>query len=830
VEKLLEAAKAEAQASIQQLNRDLAIRDATLAKRVAELEEERARMNVVGKEKVRITVEFETLTRRFDNQVKDMAKVEENLKDTKAQLQEASKKVRALTRDLQTSEENQSVMARRLESLQQQLSVADNGRTTLTREVDSLSQQIAELVQEQETVKTKFLRLNEECELAKREKEALGSSLRIAEDEVVEARRQVKLEQDKIQKLAEELEQSKDSVEECRRLRGQVSSLQEEADHAVRRCVELDKLLSAERTEVEESRFKQKRLEGELQSSRQKCETLLQEMASLREQVRREVGASRARQDAVEAAEERTQTAMAGKQALEAQLEELTTTYVRSLNDKRQTEEENIQLQAELSLAREEAESLRMHAIRSREAVSEAEKAERLTVEVECLRKQLAAMRIAMLEGDRSAEEGEDEVDKLRIETMRQKKVFEGIINSLRTELADECEERTRLQEKVKELQNQAEQSQRLSEEVEYMSLKAKRAKEDSTLAATQMSQARREELVLLQERDAAAREVIRAREQVQTAEKELDHLRGALEREKRRAERLTEECSHHERRGAEFFAAANRAEAALEAIRQEVKKKELDLMFSSQSAETTSEKLGKLQQDYLALVDAHEVLQAQHADLQAKWDGVIKQHREQTGLTEVLRREVGTRRALADEHDQHAATLKRALQVRSHLGERHGRSFPSSKDLLMITGAGPGVPVSAGAGEQAAGRDRGGQAFGHAHGERQGQRTVTGTVTTRLSPLWFTRAMHDVPYVTGSSDGTRSDRGRMGEGGEGATGQGREHRQAQELSAGQLYALTHISCLIITEHRSVDSGRRSWRRTRCCTRRSRSWRSKCAS
>lgn len=99
-------------------------------------------------------------------------------------------------------------------------------------------------------------------------------------------------------------------------------------------------------------------------------------------------------------------------------------------------QEENIGLQAELSLAKDETEAYRTQAGRSRDAMLEAEKAERLTDEVEGLRRQLAGMRVAMLEyhqqqggGPEGREGGGGTGERAAVEQLRLKRMYEGIVN-----------------------------------------------------------------------------------------------------------------------------------------------------------------------------------------------------------------------------------------------------------------------------------------------------------------------------------------------------------------------------------------------------------------
>lgn len=120
--------------------------------------------------------------------------------------------------------------------------------------------------------------------------------------------------------------------------------------------------------------------------------------------------------------------------------------------------------------------------------------------------------------------------------------------------------------------------------------------------------------------------------------------LSAGLDREKRRADRLAEECSRYEKRAAQGVSAANRAEAELETLRsarqlhglqrsgcedvrsstirahqgvpcpwgdgcrQEAQRQQVDVQLHAQSAGASSEKLSQLQHDYLALVNAHDV------------------------------------------------------------------------------------------------------------------------------------------------------------------------------------------------------------------------------
>ena len=500
LEQLLAGSTADSKLLRDQSNRSMMDHRSDMQQLRLDLENERGRCAELSSEKAKLVIELDSVTRRVERMEMELDAAKTGETTVRNDLSKKQDECSQQRQQLAVLNQEKQAAERKADECGRQMATADGKMAEMAQELHTSLQSLMEISRDRNTAHDRAVKLQETSDVLTTERDMLSEKLLELEARVDEAARAA---------LAEDARRTLLLKDELEVAKSNNASLKKAADAATKRCTEVEQKNFEITPQIQMLRSKLELTETKMRSVQGQNDHFQQSANEAQELVKVERETSRARQEALEAAEKHGHLCNVAREVLEGQLSEMNVAYAEALSARRTFETEAVAARREASkateLSREAAESSSRH----EQAMVEAEKAEKLAAEVVALRSQLSDLRMHMAKADF---EGTQRDDVERVGRAGEQ-MYERVIKRLREELTDEGAERRRLQAQLNEALEEAATARELHEQVKMLTMTNERRQQDHNRMSEAAERLRADEIILAQDKESAERESQKTRE-----------------------------------------------------------------------------------------------------------------------------------------------------------------------------------------------------------------------------------------------------------------------------------------------------------------------------
>ena len=305
----------------------------------------------------------------------------------------------------------------------------------------------------------------------------------------------------------------------------------------------------------------------ELENERDLLQRTAAESAAALSEMERRLGAEA---QVAETASSRAELAVQMRESLESQLEDVKFAHESVLEARNRVERDFNKAVGDLEAERRELAQTKEQKMELEKMLSEYESNQTLAVEVEFLRGQLGQLRQQQAQRDLDTEAGELAPKAILEREEQSRKMFEGIIFELRTELDRNVEAHQRTIEKLDEASRKAALVDQYEQEMKMYRDAAKISAMESHSASASASEAAGRTERLSHEKETTTRKLRQVEAELVAARAQATRLKEEIATERSNSRQRHVEKLEAERKVAELVAARSRLDTEMDGVRHE--------------------------------------------------------------------------------------------------------------------------------------------------------------------------------------------------------------------------------------------------------------------
>ena len=413
-----------------------------------ELEEEKRRVSTATNEKTRVQAEVDGLKKKTERLNSELESAKSGLNSKNEESADLARELRSIKRKLELSAESAAEEKKRGDVAEEKLSELEAAKEGVAKELQDALKLHSDSLKEVVILKKGVQQAKDDSDKRHQDVASMKDKLETAEEQILEMKRSMGEKETEISKLLGEIVRIKEFEDSNEFMEGKLKKFEQEVERMLEDIGSSRKAQLQAESAVTEHQLKAQRFEDHTIALSSDLEAMGKETKLLRETLESVRATSTAKDEAADAARRKAEIAIAGKKALEVELEEMRSRLSEVGRSKRTSESEAMTARRECDAMAIELEETLNKLRRVEGDYAEAIQNVQVGEEVAVLRSQLSSMRNQLLgvEDDdwENGEEGTGSPRKMKLsqsavlEHKREKEAYEVVISKVRS-----CEERS---------------------------------------------------------------------------------------------------------------------------------------------------------------------------------------------------------------------------------------------------------------------------------------------------------------------------------------------------------------------------------------------------